>query len=185
MVRLNKRERSLAVGMVLTVAVWLVYVGAVAPVRERIRNLQRIIPEKQDELRTLQTRSAAYVAKRDAFESLRTRVAAQDPNFQLPSYLEKLVESQGLAKHVATMTPNTLQLQADYAETIVGIELEAVSLRQIVDLLAVTEASEVVAAVGTLHIYRSTDAPNLLNATVEIRSPRPNSTVTAKSDTPR
>ena len=185
MVRLNKRERSLAVGMVLTVAVWLVYVGAVAPVRERIRNLQRIIPEKQDELRSLQAESATYLAKRDAFESLRARVAAQDPNFQLPSYLETLVEKQGLGKNVVTMTPNTLQLQADYAETIVAIELEAVSLRQLVNLLVATEASEVVAAVGTLHIYRSTDDPRLLNATVEIRSPQPSNAVAARSDATR
>ncbi|MBN2133402.1 MAG: type II secretion system protein M [Sedimentisphaerales bacterium] len=185
MVRLNKRERSLAVGLVLTVAVWALYIGAVAPVRDRIRSLQRIIPEKHEELRTLQTQSAAYLGKRDAFESLRTRVAAQDPNFQLPSFLETLVEKQGLSKHVVTMTPNTLRLQADYAETIVGIELEAVSLRQLVDFLAVTEASEVVAAVGTLHIYRSTSAPDLLNATVEIRSPQPDNTMAAKGDAPR
>jgi len=185
MVRLNKRERSLAVGLVLAVAVWLLYIGAVAPVRDRIRSLRRIIPEKQDELRRLQADSATYVAKRDAFDNLRARVAAQDPNFQLPSYLETLVEKQGLGKNVVTMTPNTLQLQTDYAETIVGIELEAVSLKQLVDFLVVTEASEVVAAVGTLHIYRSINDPPLLNATVEIRSPQPDNTVAARNDASR
>lgn len=185
MVRLNKRERLLAVGLGLTVTVWALYVAAVAPVRDRIRTLERIIPEKRAELRAVQASSAEYIAKRDAFESLRTRVAAQNPDFQLPSYLETLVEKQGLGKHVVTMTPNTLQLQADYAETIVGIELEAVSLKQLVDFLAVAETSEVLAAIGGLHIYRSPDDPTLLNATVEIHSPQLNNTMAAKSDAQR
>jgi type II secretory pathway component PulM len=172
MVHLTRRERNLAGAVALVVTVWALYAGVVAPVRDRITTLQRLIPDKRNELSAVQARSAEYVARRDAFEDLRARIAAQDPNFQLPSYLEALVEEQQLGAHVATMTPNTLQLQSDYSETIVGIELEAVTLKQLADFLAPIEASQVLASVGSLHIYRNPNDETLLNATIEIHSPR-------------
>lgn len=182
MVHLTPRERYLAVSVTVVVACWALYAAAVAPVRDRITTLQRVIPDKRNELRAVEIKSAQYSTRREAFEGLRARIAAQDPNFELPSYLETLVEKQGLDQHVVTMTPNTLQLQADYAETIVGIELEAVSLRQLTDLLALVETSEVCAAVGSLHIYRCPDDERLLNATIEVHSPRLYSSAVAAGD---
>lgn len=155
----------------MVVACWALYAAVASPVRDRIATLQRVIPDKRDELRDVQAKSAEYSAKREAFEGLRARIAGQEADFELPSYLEELVERQQLGAHVATMTPNTLQLQPDYSETIVGIELEAVSLQQLARFLEQIETSQVFAAVGSLHIYRSPQDEALLNATIEIHSP--------------
>ena len=171
MVHLSHRERYLAGSVALIVGCWALYAAVAAPVRDRIATLQRVIPDKRDELREVQARSAEYSAKREAFEGLRARIAAHEPDFELPSYLEALVEKQQLGAHVATMTPNTLQLQPDYSETIVGIELEAVSLEQLARFLEQIETSRAFAAVGSLHIYRSPQDAALLNATIEIHSP--------------
>lgn len=172
MIRLTRRERLFAVMMIGVIIVWSLYALAVKPTRDRIRTLERVVPEKQDELREVQASSAEYVALHRGFEQTRAKIAAQDRDFQLPRYLETLFDKHKLSKNVTTMTPNTLHLQPDYSETIVEVELTDISLEQLTDLLKTLETAEVFVQIGRLHIWRNSGNEALLNATVEIHSPR-------------
>jgi type II secretory pathway component PulM len=173
MLLLTTRERLLAVGLTAAVGVWLLYALAVRPACQRIRTLERVIPEKQAELRTLQAKSVEYVALRKDFDDFRTRAATQDPNFQLLPYLEALIGKHGLTRNIAAMAPETLQVQPGCFETVVKIDLQGISLKQLVGLLREIEASEVCAQIGSLHIHRDPEVETLLDSTIEIHSPRP------------
>lgn len=173
MIALTKRERFLALGLTVGVSALSVYAMVIRPAYHRIQTLERIIPEKQSELHALEAKSVEYIALCKGFENFRAKAAAQDPNFQLLPYLETLLDKHGLAKNVVNMAPDNLQLQPDYAETVVKIELDGVLLKQLVGFLKEIETAKVCAQVGSLHIRKNPTSDSLLDSTIEIHGPQP------------
>jgi hypothetical protein len=172
MMQVTKRERLLALGLIAAVAVWAVYALAVRPARERIRTLERIVPEKQAQLLEFQAKIAQYTALRSEFAQARTQMAAQEPDFQLLPFLENLIDRHKLTGHLVTMNPDNLQPQPDYSETVVTIELHEIFLKELIDFLSDAESSASLARIGTLHIRKDPKSEALLDSTVEIRSPK-------------
>jgi type II secretory pathway component PulM len=167
MIQVTPRERLLSIGLIVVLAGWAFYALAVRPACERIRTLQRIIPEKQAQLRQLQIQSAQYAALRNEFARRQTEITSPGPDFQLLPFLEALVERHKLNQHVVTMEPEP----ARGAET-VAIELRDISLRQLVDFLIAVQTSESTVRVGSLHIRANPNDEALLDATAGISSPR-------------
>jgi type II secretory pathway component PulM len=173
MIALTKRERVLASGLAVAVGAVALYASVIRPTAHRIETLERVIPEKQRELHALEDKSVEYLALCKEYTDLRTKAAAQDPNFQLLPYLEKLIDRHGLTRSVTTIAPHVVDLQPDYSETIVQIELEGVSLKQLVGLLEEIETSEVCTRIGSLHIRKDAADETLLDSAIEIHSPQP------------
>jgi len=173
MMQITKRERFLALGLTVAVALWAGYALAVRPACERIRTLTRIVPEKQAQLQELQAKVAQYTALQSEFAQARTQRAAQQPDFQLLPFLETLIDRHKLTGHLVTMNPDTVGPQPDYAETVVTIELHEISLKQLIDFLLDAESSASLARIGTLHIRKDPKSEALLDSTVEICSPKP------------
>lgn len=184
MMQLTKRERLLAAGLVLGVGVWALYGLALRPATERIQTLQRLLPEKQAQLRDLQAKSAQYVALRNEFAQTRARLADQEPNFELLPYLERMIEQHKLSKNVGRMEPDTVQSQPDYSETIVTIDLHDISLKQLVDFLTAVETTKSNVRVGTLNIRKNAKSDALLDSTVGICSPKLGPTALATHTAP-
>ena len=172
MVQLTRRERQLGIGMMVVGTLWALYGFAIEPMRDRIRTLQRVIPEKQNELREVQARSAKYLALRQDVENVQARMAEQDPNFQLQPFLLALIEQHKLSSHMAVMERNTQPSQPGYSETVVEIGLEGITLRQLVDFLQAVETSGVMARIGGLEVRKDGGKATGLNATVQIHSTR-------------
>ncbi len=172
MLQLTRRERKLAVGMIAVGIVWSLYGFVVEPAQNRIQTLQRVIPEKQDELRAIQASSAEYIALREAHERVEARIAKQDANFQLLPFLESLIEQHKLARNLITMEPDTLSAQPGYSETIVEIGLEGITLGQLVGFLEAVETSGVMAQIGSLYIRKDAQNATRLTSTLQIHSPR-------------
>ena len=169
--QITQRERLLSIGLAVAIGAWALYALAVRPACDRIRTLQRIIPEKQTQLQDLQAKSAQYTALRNDFVQRRANLASQDPNFQLPPFLETKIERHKLARHVVTMEPDHRQIQPDYSEVVVTIELHDVSLKQLVDFLSDVETSTSIVRIGSLHIRKNPHNEALLDSTVGVYSP--------------
>ena len=171
MIQVTSRERLLSIGLVVVLAAWALYALAVKPARDRIRTLQRIVPEKQAQLRQLQTQSAQYTALRDELAQRQTKTASPGADFQLLSFLESLVERHKLVKNVVTMELDTRQLQPGSAEA-ATIELRDVSLKQLIDFLSAVQISEPAVQVGSLYIRKNPNNERRLDSTVGISSPK-------------
>jgi len=184
MIQISSRERLLAIGLTAMLAGWAVWTVAIKPTRQRIRTLERIIPEKQAQLQQLGATSVEYTVLWDEFQALRARMAAQDPNFELSTFLEATIERHKLAGHVTSMQQDLRQPQPDYSEMVVTIELQDITLRQLVDLLTTVETSAAVIRVGSLHIRKDATNDALLDSTVGIYSPRPAPDPTRVAQTP-
>ncbi|GAH97182.1 unnamed protein product, partial [marine sediment metagenome] len=102
----------------------------------------------------------------------RTKVASQEKGFELLPFLESLIREHGLAKKVATMKQQVLQLGPSHSETIVEVRLENLTLKQLVDFLRKVESSEVLAKTKSLYIKKNLTNPDLLDSVVEIHNPR-------------
>jgi len=170
MIRLTRREKIYAVALSVLIATWLLYAFAVKPTAERIKTLNRIIPEKQQELRKLRAKSNEYIFLRDSLAELHAKVASQQSNFELLPFLESVIDQSGLNTKVATMTQQVYPLEPDYTETIVEIELENLTLRQLVDFLIKVESSDVLAKTKTLYIKVDPTNKDLIDSVVRIHN---------------
>jgi len=172
MIQMNQREKLLSIALLAALTVWAAWAFAVKPAQERIRTLERIVPEKQTQVRDLREKGIEYIALEGRFKDLRTRLASQDPDFQLLPFLEAMIERHKLAGHVPTMRPDTVQPQPDYSESVVTIEMQDITLKQLLDFLTAVETSKAVVQVGSLHIRKDATNDALLDSTIGIYNPR-------------
>ena len=183
MIQLTRRERRLGIGLLTVGAVLALYGFVLEPMQNRMRTLQRVIPERQEELQQVRSLSEQYRSLRKDVEHVRARMAAQDTNFQLLPFLEGLIEKQQLMPFLVKMDGDTLPSQPGYSETLVTIDLEGIALAQLVRFLETLEASDALAQVDTLHIHKDPANPMRLNATVQIHNSRLATTSTAEDVT--
>jgi hypothetical protein len=159
--------------MAAALSVSCLYAVVIRPTYHRIQTLERIIPEKQGELHALEAKSVEYTTLCKGFEDFRAKAAAQDPNFELLPYLETLLDRYGLTKNLVSMGPAALQLQPDYSEAVVKIELDGVAMKPLVGFLKEIETSRVCTQLGSLHIRKNPTDEVLVDSTIEIRGPQP------------
>jgi len=171
MIQIAPREKKLAICLAAAIGVWTAWTFAVKPAQERIRKLERLLPEKQTQLRELQAKGTEYMALANEFKGLRAKMASQNPAFQLPTFIETMIARHKLAGH-ATMRANTVQPQPDYSETVVTLEIQDVTLRQLISFLSAVEETDAVVRVGSLHIRKDATNDALIDSTVEVYSPR-------------
>ncbi len=170
MIRLTRREKLLAGGLVIFIAAWSLFTAGVKPALTRIETLNRVISEKQHELEKVRAISKEYIFLSNSFDSLHTKVASQHETFELLPFLESLIAECGLAKNLETMKRDVLQIDSNYSETIVEVRLESLSLDKLVDFLRKIESSQVQARTKSLYIKRNMTNKNLLDSVIEIRN---------------
>ena len=170
MIRLARREKLLAAGLVVFIASWSLFTVAVKPALARIETLGRVIPENQRELEKLRAISKKYILLSSRLDNLHTNIASQKESIELLPFLESLIEECSLAKNLDTMKKDVLQIDANYSETIVEVRLESLSLGELVDFLCKIESSQLRAGIKSIYIKRNMENKNLLDSVVEIHS---------------
>ena len=170
MIRLARREKLLAGGLVIFIASWSLFTVAVKPALARIETLGRVIPENQQELEKVRAISEKYLLLSSRLDNLHTNIASQKETIELLPFLESLIEKCGLAENLDTMKRDVLQIDSNYSETIVEVRLESLSLGKLVDFLYKVESSQVRARTKSIYIKRNTENKNLLDSVVEIHS---------------
>ena len=172
MIRLTRREKLSAVALAVLVGGLVLFTFVVKPAIERTETLRRVISEKQNELQKLRSRSNEYIFLRDSLDNLRTKAASQEEGFELLPFLESLIREHGLAKKVATMKQQILQLGPSHSETVVEVRLENLTLRQLVDFIRKVESSKILAKIKSLYIKKNVTNTDLLDSVVEIHNPK-------------
>lgn len=166
--RLTNRERWLAGGLAALIATVAFTAFGVVPAAERINTLNRVLPEKQKMLRDISAKSEEYLALRARLDNLEKQDNPDGKEFELPAFLESMTNELGMAKNVAQMKKQMLQLDTERAEVIVEVKLENIMLKQLVGLLLKTKSSGRFLQVKNLYIEKSKTDPNLLDAVIQI-----------------
>jgi hypothetical protein len=166
--RLTPREKLLIVASAVVAAVWILFAFTMRPVIARMETLKRTIPQKQSELAKLRARSAECGLLRDGLANLQAKIASQDKEFELLPLLELLIGQCGLVEKISKMKPYVLPLGSNYRQTIVEINLDNVTLSQLVNLLYKVESSNALVKAQSLHIKKNPTNPDQLDSTFHI-----------------
>ena len=166
--QLTRRELWLAAGLGAFAIAWATFAFCASPALERIKTLNRVIPEKKGELELLDAKVAEFAALRDGIEGLRTEIASQEDTFELLPFVDSLVKECGLSQKPVTTATETSQLGSDYIETVVTIEIERVMPLELYNFLLKLQSAKVLANTKQLHIKKNLTDASLLDAEVDI-----------------
>jgi type II secretory pathway component PulM len=169
MARLTRRERRFAVILAAFAVTWTAYGLIVRPIDERIATLERILPEKERELADVRAQSRQYATLRRGLSNVETRRDQEDPNFELPSFLESTIDQHKLTARLVNMQRNTLPSQPGCIQTAVEINFGGIRLAELIAFLQAVQESQAPVSFGFMHIRRTENHPGL-EATVQILS---------------
>jgi type II secretory pathway component PulM len=158
----------LAGGLAAFIAIVAFVSLGVAPAVERIHTLNRVLPEKRKMLQDLKTKSGEYLALRAGLDKLENQAAIGGEEFELAAFLESMTNELGMAKKVAQMKRQILQLDSKYSEAIVEVNLENIMLKQLVEFLLKAKSSGHFLQVKNLYIEKSRTDPALLDTIIQI-----------------
>jgi general secretion pathway protein M len=166
--RLSQREQwMIGWGAVITVGL-ILYTFAVDPLLERMEVLDRLIPQKRDELKDLDRLRETYDRLKGRLSLLDQQVQSTTPDFSLLAFVEATVQERVGKAHLAGIRPQPSLPFEGYEETVVEVKLEKVSLGQIVAFLAGLEQSPYRLRTKRLDIKSRFKAEELLDATIGV-----------------
>jgi hypothetical protein len=168
MIRLTRREKLLAGGLLVFAGAWSLFAVGVSPALERIETLDRVMSEKQRELEEVRAISKEYIYLNNRLDNLHANADSRRDTFELLPSLESLIEECGLSKNVETMKRQVLPIDSNYSEIIVEVRLESMSIGRLVDFLGKIESSQARLRTKSLYIKRNIANKNLLDTVIEI-----------------
>ena len=166
---LTQREKQIVLGGIVLLGLLAVFQVFVRPALNRIRTLERVVAEKQQNLDNLKTQSDEYIALRNRLEKLRLAIATGQDK-KILSFIESAQKECGLMQRVTSMTPTTTAINDIYEKTYVEVKYGAVTLEQIIQLLSKIEFSDLPLGIRTLEIKRGVQNPALLDAAIQLVS---------------
>ncbi|MCP4263301.1 MAG: hypothetical protein GY774_38210 [Planctomycetes bacterium] len=168
MIRLKRREKLLAGGLLIFAAAWSLFAVAINPAFDRIETLNRVISDKQQELEEIRAISKEYIYTNNILDNLHVTVDSQRETVELLPFLESLIEECGLAKNLEMMKRQVLQIDSNYSEIIVEVRLESLSIGRLVDFLSKIESLQARVRTKSLYIKRNMVNKNLLDTVIEV-----------------
>jgi hypothetical protein len=166
--RLTYRERWLITAITIIVLAWASYVFGLRPAIERIETLNRIIPENERKLQDLMVKSKQYLALAATLENVKNNGTQDKTDFELVAFLESRCIDCGLAKKVVTMKQEVLPVDSNYSEIVAEIQLENITLQQLVEFLLKTESSNRLLWVKSLYIEKAYADSNLIGVVLQL-----------------
>jgi hypothetical protein len=175
MIRLTRREKLLAGGLLVFTVAWFSFAAGISPAFERIRTLNRVISEKQRELEKIRSLSKEYIYLSEDLSKLNAKDDTSCGPSELLPFLESRIDECGLSENVESIKRKVAPIDSAYSEIIIEIRLNNVSIGRLVDFLGKIETSQTCAATKSLYIERNSHNENLLDSVIEIYGTRANS----------
>jgi general secretion pathway protein M len=162
----SPREKIFLLGGVVVVAGFLLYGLIQLPFayQERMRTLDRLIAQKEADLKQLSELDARYQKMQDRVGRIETKIAQDRQGFSILSYLEEVATTVKIRSNIAYMRPQTLPQSGDYREVAVEVKVENAPLDQVVRFLTALEQSPHLLRIRRLHLKTRFADPNYLDA---------------------
>lgn len=167
--RITNKERRLFIISVIFALIWAGYAFGLKPAIERIETLNRVIPENEKKLQQLIVKSRQYNALSAVLPGVNNGIRDNN-DFELAAFLESVYTNSGLAKKVITMKQNTLPVDSKYSEMVVEIQLDNITLQQLIEFLLKTELPNRPLWVKSLYITKTNAGPNLIGVVLQLSS---------------
>ena len=166
--RLTRKEQLLSISLAGLIALWVMYAFLVNPTLARLQTLRRVVPEKITGLQQIKDKSNQHLSLRRKFEKLQQQIASQPKDFVPVRFLENLIDQCRLSDHILSLETQSQQLDDNYSESIVTIELNNVTLKKLVRFLSNLCSATPLLQIKTLDIRKNPAEPHLLNSTIHM-----------------
>lgn len=133
---LTRKERRLALAAAIIVIMVLAYNHLISPSQERIDTLQRIIPEKQQELIDVTQTSQQIARRQKQLKAIEANITHQPDDFSPQTWIKGVVDNTRLNQYSNGITQNQRPLNERYLQTTLTLELQGINLKQLTSLLA-------------------------------------------------
>lgn len=168
--RLTYRERRLFFGLVVFITVWILYALAIKPAIDRVDTLERVVHEKNNDLRQLRTTSTQYLAFQGGLEDLKRKADSKDPALEPLPYIESITKKNGLTQNIVAMSQEISKIDSHYSEAVVQVELRDLTLKQMLDFLLKISSSNHFLKIKSLYTNKNITDPDLIDTVIQISS---------------
>lgn len=166
--RLTRREkRSLLFGGLVMCGI-LLYRFVADPFVERMRTLDRLIPQKEQELRQMAELMREHEIYKRKVAFLEEKISRAEGNFFLLSFLEETATRSEVRGNLSSIRPQPTQSHDLFRETSVEIKVENVQLPQIVRLLSALGDSPHPIRIKRIHMRTRFSDPQFLDVTLTV-----------------
>ena len=153
---LKPRERRFIIAGAVCLAIFIFIQFIVLPLYGKKSRLKSAIQGKERELAEIQLLQKEYGDIRNKAEQALKQISKRDKGFTLFSFLDRLAGEKGVKDRIAYMRPSsTPKENAPYKISLVEMELQAITLPQLVGFLHGIETSENLVAVKRMSIASS------------------------------
>ena len=171
MTGLRSRERTLFIGLITLATGLGLYGFVVRPALARVQTLQRVIPERRQELCDLAAKTRQVLILSSQLEEARKGIDST-PSAELLPAIESLVSKQGLQTHLTALSQQTTETDTRQGQAVVEVSLQKLSLAQVLDLFREVQTAVPTVRINSLHLIRTPQDPGLLNVTATLRAPK-------------
>ena len=165
---MTKREKQTIVVGVLVLAAAAIFHIFIKPSLARIKTLERVVIEKQQELGKLCNTSLQYNSISKELENIQSQISPHGEDKQILSFIERLQKECGIMKNVVYIKPVTSPLDSTYEKTTVEMKLQALTLQQLTRFLSELESSTVLLRIKSVEIKRQIQNSGLLDTVIKI-----------------
>ena len=168
--RLQKREKNVLLCGLIFVTGFLVFQLIIMPYVQQRSKLADSLRQKESALVDIQLLRQDYLEAKSRQGDIEQRLASRAGGFSLFSFLEEQAANAQVKERVTYMKPSSNEIEDGFAESIVEMKMEKVSLEQLVDFLIKIESDENVVLVQRISIQESSREEGLLDTVVRIKT---------------
>ena len=166
--KLAKREKRLVCLAILSIAVFLLLQFLVFPFFGKMGRIRRGVNTKQEALKEIVMLSAEYKAHKTGSERIQKLLSRRKKGFTLFSFLEKAAGQAKVKDHIKYMKPSTSQGTGPHKESMVQMELDRITLKQLVEYLYRIESAGKAISIKRIEIKKNKRETGFLNAVIHV-----------------
>ena len=168
-VRLSPRERWILGGGIGLGLLLLLYFMLIGPFWDRMVILDRLIPQKEKELREFAALKGEYLAMSQGIQEIERRLPATN-QFSPLSFLEETATRNQIRPNIAYIRPLAPQVHDPYREIPVEVKVENVTLARIIPFLSAVENAPYPVRIKRLAMKTRFSDPTLMDVTFLVSS---------------
>ncbi len=163
-----RREKYFISAAAVFIGIFCLFQFLILPFFETRRRVQRGVSTKEDGLQEIVRLSSEYNRYRRSSQGIQQVIAKRSKGFTLFSFLESKAGDAGVKTYIKYMKPSILTEAGPYQESLVEMELDEITLNQLIGYLYRIESPDNVVSIKRVSIKENKKKPGYLDAILQI-----------------
>jgi len=166
--KLAKREKILLMIAACCIGVVFIFNILIFPFFEKREKLKKGISARNKDLVEMKVKSVAHQTRKNSSFEVQAALARRKKSFTLFSFLDRAAGAAKVKEHIKYMKPSAPKVTGQYKELTVEMNLERITLDQLVGYLHGIESQEDFIIVKRISIKKNKKEPGYLDAIMQV-----------------